>query len=502
MESREPNIDELESMLDLESDSEFGYPSFKPRNQGRAEQSHNPSLSEWTAQDFSNIYSRFRPHLERHAKRYISSAVSAEEVVQDAFLYLLTALPEIDSEEGVLRFLKWKVKMLCLDSLRSSERLANHSYDEGTIGIFQEDRFVEDLERQEDAAVVQRALASLSPRHRAALVASVYQEKTTSEIAREYEMTENAARQLLLRARRAFKSALVGEAAIEGKSIAQILSIAAKKAAAEAHKGILGAGVAGLVVIMAVGIFGPVDSTTTSRPIETSYANLSDPGSDLTADDLLTDEFAGGEVVAHSADLEDLGTKDGLEIQLQTPDPQEEVAEEEPEPEGKTQPISVIAEPEPVADPLYDFGPQDFTRVMSTDVSVAGIYSNSQLPVFSDIFDNESIEVFGGTGISAFIDFDGLSASVSQLVFQVRVGQTDFFGIPGVTEMERLISPQGSIVRITARDITLVDLRMNTYSSSPLMDSSIEIQIALGEEGRLSAASLRVVPDGFAPSQS
>lgn len=80
------------------------------------------SLKDWSAQDFANIYVRFRPHLMIHARRFLANESQVEEVVQDAFLYLMTALPELDSELGVLRFLKWKTKMLCIDVIRASER--------------------------------------------------------------------------------------------------------------------------------------------------------------------------------------------------------------------------------------------------------------------------------------------------------------------------------------------------------------------------------------------
>lgn len=51
------------------------------------------------------MHNPFRPHLERHAKRYLSNPVQAEEVVQDAFLYLMTTLPELDTELGVLKIM-------------------------------------------------------------------------------------------------------------------------------------------------------------------------------------------------------------------------------------------------------------------------------------------------------------------------------------------------------------------------------------------------------------
>ena len=97
--------DALESLLDEESDEEFGLPRFQEHF---ADPMTPAVLKEWSAKDFASIYVRFRPHLERHAKRFLNNSSQVEEVVQDAFLYLMTTLPELDSELGVLRFLKWK----------------------------------------------------------------------------------------------------------------------------------------------------------------------------------------------------------------------------------------------------------------------------------------------------------------------------------------------------------------------------------------------------------
>ena len=52
------------------------------------------ALSSWTAEDFARIYTRYRPQLVAHAKKYLSSSVQVEDVVQEAFLYLMLSLPE------------------------------------------------------------------------------------------------------------------------------------------------------------------------------------------------------------------------------------------------------------------------------------------------------------------------------------------------------------------------------------------------------------------------
>ncbi|MDA8796037.1 sigma-70 family RNA polymerase sigma factor, partial [Aquiluna sp.] len=188
------------------------------------------TLKNWSAQDFANIYVRFRPHLISHARKFLREETQAEEVVQDAFLYLMTALPELDSELGVLKFLKWKTKMICIDLIRASSRIQVEAVpDDLPAGFLQED-LSSDLERAEDAAIVVSALASLSPRHREALISSIYLEQSYGETAKRMGLSENAFRQLLYRAKKTFRFALVGRANVEGKSVAQIISLAVRKA--------------------------------------------------------------------------------------------------------------------------------------------------------------------------------------------------------------------------------------------------------------------------------
>jgi RNA polymerase sigma-70 factor (ECF subfamily) len=213
-------------------------------------------LKDWSAQDFANIYTRFRPHLERHARRFLRSQHQVDEVVQDSFLYLMVTLPELDSEIGVLRFLKWKVRLLCLDVIRASGRAIINNIDEIAEPASQDAEVGSEMEHIEDAAIVRLALSKLNPRHREVLLASMYEEKSTREIASQVGLSENATLQLIFRARAAFKKALLGaDVDTNGMSVSAILSVAARKAAEEAKKVSAKAMVFVLFMVLAVGAF-------------------------------------------------------------------------------------------------------------------------------------------------------------------------------------------------------------------------------------------------------
>jgi RNA polymerase sigma factor (sigma-70 family) len=254
--------DPLEALLDEQSDEDFGDLELKER-------SGKPvKLAEWSAQDFSSIYLRFRPHLERHARRFLRNPSQVDEVVQDAFLYLMVSLPELDSEIGVLRFLKWKTRLLALDVIRASGRAYINSIDDVQEPESNDPEVYSHLEQQDDAAVVRLALSKLNPRHREVLIASMYEEKSTEQIASQVGLSENATRQLIFRARAAFKKALIGDVDTTGMSAAAILSVAARKAASEGKK--VGAAALTLIalVVMSLTVFPGLNRATTDQMAE------------------------------------------------------------------------------------------------------------------------------------------------------------------------------------------------------------------------------------------
>jgi len=295
-------LDPLEQLLDQESDEEFGLPEFKEH---LADTLTPAVLKDWSAADFASIYVRFKPHLERHAKRFLVNPSQVEEVVQDAFLYLMTTLPELDSELGVLKFLKWKTRLLALDVIRANSRASFAPIDDQPEIAAKGEELSLELERADDAAIVALALAKLQPRHREALIATLYEEKSSEVVAAQMGLNENAFRQLLFRARSSFKKALVGEAETQGKSISEILSIAARKAAKESGKYLSAAGAFLLVLAISIGVIPNLNSTT-SEQIAQSVPQVT---------------------------------------QSQAPAPEEAVAQPEPEAEPVAEPELVVDEP-------------------------------------------------------------------------------------------------------------------------------------------------------------
>ena len=195
------------------------------------------SVKDWTAADFSKVYVRFREPLTRHARRFLSDPTDADEVVQEAFLFLFLSQPTLDSEIGALRFLKWKTRLLALDVIRLRNRRPVVAIEDTTVHLLADvtPGASEQVLEADDAAIVRAALAQLSPRHRQALLLAEFEEKSAKEIGEVMGLDENATRQLLHRARKAMRTAIVGQLP-EGASSQEIFSVVVKRAAEASKK--------------------------------------------------------------------------------------------------------------------------------------------------------------------------------------------------------------------------------------------------------------------------
>ena len=456
-EKEEFREDPLEQLLDQETDEEFGLPEFKEHF---ADTLTPAVLKDWTAADFASIYVRFRPHLERHARRFLVNPSQVEEVVQDAFLYLMTTLPELDSELGVLKFLKWKVRLLCLDVIRINSRASFAPIDEQPEMAAQTPEMSQSMERADDAAIVALALAKLQPRHREVLIASIYEEKATDVVAAQMGLSENATRQLLFRARSSFKKALIGEADTAGLSVGQILSLAARKAAAESGKYISAAGAFLLVLAVSFGILPNI-----SQPV----APVAEPAQSQPAEpEVLVEE----EATSEEQPVTDVTV------------PVEQVAS----PATSTVAAPVVAAPEPIFDEF------SLASILQTNVAQAGYYTNSYASsdFLSAGFRASSIEIFGGTGISAFLDIDFTNRSVYNVVFQMWVDGKRYYAVAENASAVTNSVVGGFEVVHRSSEFWVVDDRGNVFDQSPLANATAVVTLTLDSNGNPVKAALQV----------
>ena len=444
--------DPLEALLDEQSDEDFGDLELKER-------SGKPvKLAEWSAQDFSSIYLRFRPHLERHARRFLRNPSQVDEVVQDAFLYLMVSLPELDSEIGVLRFLKWKTRLLALDVIRASGRAYINSIDDVQEPESNDPEVSTNLEQQDDAAVVRLALSKLNPRHREVLIASMYEEKSTEEIASQVGLSENATRQLIFRARAAFKKALIGDVDTTGMSAAAILSVAARKAASEGKK--VGAAALTLIalVVMSLTVFPGLNRATTDQMAEAPV----NPGSSDSSSQA-TDEVSGN----------------ASEV---APTPDSEIVEDSSANGGETSANSAVLSSTPAPTPSATAVKKAIEAVLESP-SAGAVYNSDAKSMILVI--DQNYAVIGDNGLTATFTFNPTTPAVfSNVNVDVKIDTYSFEFKPTNTQLVSGKNGDKQDVYILVGDATyLYDESGKKWSKSDLGKSRIKIEVVMEPNG-------------------
>jgi len=495
--------DPLDSLLDQETDEEFGVPDF----QEHFVDLHTPAvLKDWAARDFASIYVRFRPHLERHAKRFLVNPSQREEVVQDAFLYLMTTLPELDSELGVLKFLKWKTRLLALDVIRANSRADIVPLDSQREFEADIPQIGQELERADDAAIVSLALAKLQPRHREAIVATLYEEKSAETVSAQMGLSENAFRQLLFRSRAAFKKALIGEAESSGLSIAEILSVAARKAAAETGKVASVAGAFLLVLGLSVGIIPNLTSivaeNTVSLPLAASPRILNiEPLTSVPAEKVSESGQSTSEET-QPIDLEAIPVKttgETLISETQMPSEADSLAKATRDavlPELKSQAAGKKAKESAAlilaASNLREAMGSSAAAGLS-DAGSTALLSLSYGPAGSLTLDN-------GAGLAAGFEYDLLSEKgIERAWFTITVKDQEFISAPKVDFSQRTLNPDGTTTLIYIATDLLIGDKSGDYDFVAINDSvvsrsSVQVNLVFDSEGLLIKSSLLLTP--------
>ena len=183
--------------------------------------------------DFAGLYIRHRSSFTSHARRYLRDQRDAEEVVQEAFLRLFLALPELETELQALAYCRRTITNLCIDRFRAQARRPSLvGLDTVPLDILVDDDPGDPVVRAEDAALVRAALSLLSPIHRAALVKREIEEKPLPVIAAELDIPEESVKHLLFRARRALRRILTDSSLAPGGTgqLSEALAKAVSKA--------------------------------------------------------------------------------------------------------------------------------------------------------------------------------------------------------------------------------------------------------------------------------
>jgi RNA polymerase sigma-70 factor (ECF subfamily) len=356
----------------------------------------------------------------------------------------MVSLPELDSEIGVLRFLKWKTRLLALDVIRASGRAYINSIDDVAEPESNDPEVYSHLEQQDDAAVVRLALSKLNPRHREVLIASMYEEKSTEEIASQVGLSENATRQLIFRARAAFKKALIGDVDTTGMSAAAILSVAARKAASEGKK--VGAAALTLIalVVMSLTVFPGLNRAPSDQMAE-APAN---PGSSQDASSALA------------------GPSDDMPTESGTGSGAENASD-----------ASASASPDPAQS-----AEEEIAAVLESPIVGAIINSDSRSRIF--VID-QTYTAIGDNGLTAKFNFNPSADAVfSDVLVEIEVDGYTFEFEPANIQLITGKSSENRDIYLLVGDATyLYDEFGQKWSKSDLGKSRVVIEVSMEANG-------------------
>lgn len=141
------------------------------------------------------------------AYHMLGDQMIAEDVAQDVFLKAW--LKAVDWEFGNAMFLTWIRRVAtnhCLDRLRKHREILSDNLPEVMDGAASAET---ELTSEETSAAIEKAMADLPDRQRAALTLSHYEHVSQSEGAKILKITEAAYESLLARARRALRDILL-----------------------------------------------------------------------------------------------------------------------------------------------------------------------------------------------------------------------------------------------------------------------------------------------------
>ena len=197
----------------------------------------------WSVAQLGAFYTAHRFELHAHALRILKDSTRAEEVVQDAFIKVMLAAPELTSEEHAVSYLHRTIENLCIDLFRAEGRRPNLVVlDDAQSEIESNWQDAGDhsqaITAAEDAAIIRQALALLSPAERTALVMWEMDGRSTAEIAAELGIKESSVRHTVSRARASLRTILSTLIIDEerGLTALDLLSTSYKKAAELAKK--------------------------------------------------------------------------------------------------------------------------------------------------------------------------------------------------------------------------------------------------------------------------
>ncbi len=157
-------------------------------------------------QAFTSLFERYRRPLFVFASRMLGGADAARDLVQEVFVRIWERRTQLDRPESFRSWLFAVARNQCLSELRRGR--SKVSLDEIPDDVLSGGAPVDPLERDQDLALLRRAMRGLKVDYREVLVLREYEELSYAEIAEITDSTESAVKSRLFKARRALHETL------------------------------------------------------------------------------------------------------------------------------------------------------------------------------------------------------------------------------------------------------------------------------------------------------
>ena len=161
----------------------------------------------------SEIYDRYSGRIYNFAFRFLKNAEAAEDATQEVFVKMLRHANQFQGDAKLSTWLFSITANWCRDYLRKADNKTKESDDVlVTLPAPIDSSPERNLEQRENEQRVRRALGTLTPEQREAILLSRYQGLSYAEIAQIAGCSEGAVKTRVFRAMETLKKVLAGEA--------------------------------------------------------------------------------------------------------------------------------------------------------------------------------------------------------------------------------------------------------------------------------------------------
>src|SRR5436309_1611524 len=160
----------------------------------------------------SEIYDRYSGRIYNFALRFLRNSDAAEDATQEVFVKMMRHANQFQGDAKLSTWLFSITANWCRDYLRKADNKSKESDDVLiTLPAPAEQSPDRTLEQRENEELIKRALQSLTPEQREAILLSRYQGLSYAEIAQISGCSEGAVKTRVFRAMETLKKVLVGE---------------------------------------------------------------------------------------------------------------------------------------------------------------------------------------------------------------------------------------------------------------------------------------------------